>query len=383
MSSPVSVSYLPSVFLGSAAFVFLNFSLPVRADDLGIDAVGIGGMYAVFTGTVLLVRPVVGWCLDRYGRRWFFASSFLFYAAAMLLFSRSEVVADFYLARFVQGLGASAMWIAARTIIADVTDADRRGSAMGQLTVTSIRGSMVGAAVGFTLLGMMPMREAWFWAFGGYSVLALLGLIWAVFRVPETRPAQTATRAEPLRVTPALRQVLLIVFLTAFASALIEPLFLIYLKNKFELPMLAIAFAFLPAGLVYALVPSYAGRWSDRYGRARIIAVGLVLAACMSAALPFWPSIYLVAGFYILFAAGSAMAGPAEEALTADLAPEASRGAVMGAREASAGVGAALGPLAGGLVYEHVSPAFAFLANGVLLVLAAGLAWRWFRQGGN
>ena len=99
----------------------------------------------------------------------------------------------------------------------------------------------------------------------------------------------------------------------------------------------------------------------------------------MSAALPFWPSIYLVAGFYILFAVGSAMAGPAEEALTADLAPEGSRGALMGAREASAGVGAALGPLAGGLVYEHVSPAYAFLANGALLIVAAGLAWRWFR----
>ena len=62
-------AFLNSIFFGSFAFVFLNFSLPIRADDLGIDAVGIGGMYAVFTGTMLLIRPLVGYCLDRFGRR--------------------------------------------------------------------------------------------------------------------------------------------------------------------------------------------------------------------------------------------------------------------------------------------------------------------------
>ncbi|MFT5573046.1 MAG: MFS family permease [Cryomorphaceae bacterium] len=46
--------------------------MPIRADDLGISAFGIAGMYAVCTGTMLLVGPVVGYCLDRFGRRWFF-----------------------------------------------------------------------------------------------------------------------------------------------------------------------------------------------------------------------------------------------------------------------------------------------------------------------
>lgn len=73
--------YLNAVFLGSGAFVFINFGLPVRADDLGISAAAIGGMYAVFTATMLLFRPLVGYCLDRFGRRWFFAFAFMFYGA--------------------------------------------------------------------------------------------------------------------------------------------------------------------------------------------------------------------------------------------------------------------------------------------------------------
>ena len=113
--------------------------LPVRADDLGIDAVAIGGMYAVFTGTMLLIRPLVGVCLDRFGRRWFFTAAFLFYACAMSVFAASEGIADFYLARFLQGIGASLMWVTARTLVADVNIATERGAAMGRLTATSVR----------------------------------------------------------------------------------------------------------------------------------------------------------------------------------------------------------------------------------------------------
>ena len=50
----------------------------------------IGGMYTVFTGTMLLVRPLIGYLLDRVGRRWFFSVTFLFYALAMSVLSTSE-----------------------------------------------------------------------------------------------------------------------------------------------------------------------------------------------------------------------------------------------------------------------------------------------------
>ena len=98
MSETTNSNYLTAVFLGSTAFVFLNFGLPIRADDLGITAFGIGGMYAVFTGTMLLVRPVVGFCLDRFGRRWFFTFAFVFYTVSMFVMAYSTSIVDFYLA---------------------------------------------------------------------------------------------------------------------------------------------------------------------------------------------------------------------------------------------------------------------------------------------
>jgi hypothetical protein len=52
--------HVTAVFFASMAFVFLNFSLPIYAADLGVGAVGIGAMFAIYTGTMLCVRTLVG-----------------------------------------------------------------------------------------------------------------------------------------------------------------------------------------------------------------------------------------------------------------------------------------------------------------------------------
>ena len=382
MNRSTNSNYLTAVFLGSTAFVFLNFGLPIRADDLGITAFGIGGMYAVFTGTMLLIRPIVGFCLDRFGRRWFFTFAFVFYTVSMFVMAYSSSVADFYMARFLQGIGASLMWVSARTIVVDLNQNENRGMAMGKLTTTSVRGAMIGAMFGFTLIGFVPMQEAWVIAFVGYSLMALFALIWSIIKVRETSPAQLSRSKilpkQKIEWTPELRKILFIVFLSAFASALIEPIYLLFLKNKFDLNVHTLALAFLPAGLVFAILPKYSGQWSDKWGRAPVIAVGVAFAGIVSIFLPFFSSILLVAMAYIFFSIGWAMASPAEEALVADMAPETLRGAIIGAKEAASGAGAACGPMIGGLIYDNWESHVVFMVNGMLLLITAILAYWWF-----
>ncbi len=217
-------------------------------------------MYTAFTVTMLLLRPIVGWALDRYGRRWFFTSAFVFYCISMFVFSQSTSLFDFYIARGLQGIGASLMWISARTMVGDVAHATQRGRQMGRITVNSVRGSMVGAFYGFTLLGMMPIQQAWSLAFTGYSVAALFGLVLAFLRVRETAPEPTAPEhATVVVLQPAYIRLLIVVFLSGFSGALIEPIYLIFLQDKFHLGITMLALAFFPAGIVYAILPQYAG----------------------------------------------------------------------------------------------------------------------------
>jgi len=370
------------VFLGSAAFVFLNFALPIYTHDQGVSATAIGGLFSVFTLTMLLVRPLVGWALDRFGRKRFYATAFLFYTLACLVFAAAETLTDFYLARFLQGIGASLMWVTARTMIADVTGDGSRAETMGRLNAPSVRGGMVGAVYGFTLLGMMPIQQAWTWAFGGYALLAAAGMIVAALRGTETQPVQVSPRERQmaLRIGVPLRKLLIIVLLSNFASALIEPVYLIYLQDKFTLGIRELAFAFFPAGIVYATLPRYAGRLTDRLGRTPMIALGVSSAALVSLLLPWLSDILWVAACYTLFAAGWALAGPAEDALVGDLSSDLDRGRVFGIKEAAASAGAALGPLVGGVIYDHWRPELAFVINGLLLLLTAGLVIGWLQR---
>lgn len=375
------------VFLGSLAFVLVNFLLPVYTRKLGADAVTIGGMYSAFVVSLLIFRPLVGMALDRLGRRWFFSGAFLFYALAMWQFSVTATLSDFFVARALQGIGASLMWVSARTIIIDLTELGSRGRQMGRLTSRSVQGSMVGAVYGFTLLGMYPLEEAWRLAFLGYAFAALLGLMLSLFTVRETRqmvPAEVAERPrEPLSAD--LRRLFVIVALSGFAAALIEPIYLIYLQDRFELSVQALAFAFFPAGIVFAVLPNYTGRMVDRYGGPRLLALGFLSAALVSIALPWLPGILWVAVAYTLSAAGRTLSTPAEDTMVADAAPESDRGRIMGLKEAAAAFGAALGPPAGGWVYEMAAPELAFVMNGLLLLLAMLLVARWFsvRSGGT
>ena len=57
---------------------------------------------------------------------------------------------------------------------------------------------------------------------------------------------------------------------------------------------------------------------------------------------------------------------------------ESNRGRIFGYKEAAAGVGAAFGPLTGGLIYEYLAAELSFAVNGVLLIVTATLVWHWF-----
>ncbi|HIG42837.1 MAG: MFS transporter [bacterium] len=74
-------------FLVAFPVFFLSFLLPIYGKILGASAMEIGGLFTVFTVSLIVIRPLVGVGLDRYGRRWFLISALLVYAATSLIFS--------------------------------------------------------------------------------------------------------------------------------------------------------------------------------------------------------------------------------------------------------------------------------------------------------
>ena len=89
------------ILLGSLALTILPFLLPIYAKLLGASAVGIGGLFAIAQFVIVLCRPIIGWALDRFGRKVFFVTGVACYAGAMGLFALASNVTMLYLAQFV------------------------------------------------------------------------------------------------------------------------------------------------------------------------------------------------------------------------------------------------------------------------------------------
>lgn len=360
-----------SLFLISAPMVFIMFALPLRAEDLGASAIEIGALYAVFTVSLFVVRPLVGIGLDLIGRRPFFLLALALYFAANFLYALSGNYEALFGARLLQGIAFSILTITTDTITADVSEAADRSRAMGANIASQSRGGMAGAFIGFSLVGAFP-AFAWQYSFFIYSIVAVLAVYIAFKIIPETRPVISGDeRAEKFRFPPQQYMLLVVIFLAAAAVASIQPYYLIYLRERFDLPLNALAFAFLPVGIAYAVLPGWLGKVTGRLPRAAAMATGLLMTAAIYLFVPHIDRFLMIMAAFTFSAVGAVLAELTRNAWVADIAGPGAAGRTFGVAALVAGAGAALGPLAGGAVYEHVSRDGLFYVAAATLIAAA------------
>jgi len=232
------------------------------------------------------------------------------------------------------------------------------------------RSSIVGATIGFTLLGSMPL-VAWKYSFGIFAVMSLAALFVAFIKLPESLPEERERTTEPWVMTSGLRRLMVIVFLAGLSNALIQPIYLIYLQDNFDLPLQMLAFAFLPSGIIYAVLPSKLGKLGDRFGNVKILSIGLLIAGLIYLLLP---RLDHYVGFIIAYTVstvGWAMFEPARKALVSLQSTILNRGRIFGVVELSAGIGASIGPLIGGYLYDSRGSVVTFSVTGALVISTA------------
>ena len=69
-----------SIFFVSLPFGILMFALPLVGREMGASALEIGGLFSVFALMLVIIRPLVGHGLDRWGRRPFLIAGLSGYA---------------------------------------------------------------------------------------------------------------------------------------------------------------------------------------------------------------------------------------------------------------------------------------------------------------
>ncbi len=370
-----------SVMLGSFAFGIMSFILPIYSKSIGGNALTIGGLFSIFSVVALILRPLIGKGIDRYGRKAFFVAAFLFYGVSMLLFSYSTNIVLLYISRFIQAIGASFMWISAYSIAIDVTEDGNRGAAVGQVDGASSKGALFGAFIGFFILSNLSLMSGWSILFKGYAVLSIIAGYLAYKCIPETIVVnEDSAESKDNKLSSSFMRLLIIVFISAISTSMLSPLLMIYLQDRFTTDIGLLATAFIPAAVVYAYLPSKLGGISDRYGRILPMAIGLIGSGVVSLGITHINSIMALVVLWVLESIGIVMASPAQEALVADISGKDIRGSAYGLYLFAASLGAVIGPLVGGWLYDSFGHSVPFYLNGGILILDALLVLVLFRS---
>lgn len=388
---------LPSLgkilFYLSFPFGFMGFVLPIYGKEIGASATEIGLLFSVFSLMTLVLRPMVGYLLDHVGRRVFVIAGVVLYTLTMLVFAMVENYTGILIARALQGVASASLWLASYAVVSDLSAAEKRGENYGRVQQSSNAGALFGATAGFVIL--MALKDTIAGtkaAFSVYTVVVAATLFWAL-RLPETLagkggsggrpdggaaaaggaapPAEKRVRGPRGLFSRKYFAVLGVVLFTSIGNGMLAPLMMIYIMEKMGTDVIQLGAAYVPAAIVWSVLPARAGKFADRHGRRPFMLLGLGASAAVAALIPSLPSLWYLIALWVAEAAALSMAIPAEQALISDLTDARLRGQAYGFYDMTANLGFSLGPALGGLVFEKVGHAAPFYLDSVILLLAA------------
>ncbi|HEV8282429.1 MAG TPA: MFS transporter [Candidatus Limnocylindrales bacterium] len=361
-----------------AAGVVLPVVAPFATGPLRSDEVGAGFAYGAFSIAALLLRPVVGWAADRFGRRPLLIVGALISVGALAFHLVVDSLALFIVARAILGIAEAFFFVAVIAAGADLSPPNRRGEALNLLSLSVYVGVGIGPAIGELVLRAGGFSAVWL-----VALVLTLGAAAMVRVVPETSPTVLKAGSgdvprsrlfHPAGVFPGL----LILAGTSGMAGFLAFLPLHATSVGMEGAGLPLA---LYAGLVIGLRVIFA-KLPDQIGSVRLSGGALAVGAIGLAILGLAPTPTGVILGTLTFASGIAFLMPGLLTLAVSRVSEMERGSVVGTASAFLDLAFGLAPAVLGIVAARVGFGGVFLASAVASALGFVALIGWSRTVG-
>lgn len=137
-------------------FLFCGFGmlpslLPLHFRDLGAPESVIGFVAGVYTVACVIMRPLVGVAIDRWGRKGVLGAGLLVMCVASVLFALLPVLGLVLVIRFIQGLGWGMANTASPTLASDIIPQKRFGEGMSWFTQGNAIASVLAPGVSLAI----------------------------------------------------------------------------------------------------------------------------------------------------------------------------------------------------------------------------------------
>ncbi|GAB6930473.1 MFS transporter [Paenibacillus sp. JCM 10914] len=342
------------------AFYMLYPTLPLFIKQLGGNEAQVGLSMGVFMLTSVLVRPIVGGLLDRYGRRVFIVAGLLLFVAAMYLYNWVGAIVTLMGLRVLHGLSWAVSSTAINTAVTDMIPAARRGEGMGWFSTSMTLAMAFG-----------PMVGIWIIQDFSYSVLFYLAVMLSVAALVLTFGAKM-----PFRPQSGKQKIELFEKSILPISASVFLMFFAYGGITTFIPLFADSIRvnsgvfFLAFAGTLALSRPVSGKLADRYGEVAVIVPALVITILALLSLSLSSGLVGVLISAILYGIGFGSAQPALQSATIRLSHPERKGIANASLATANDLGIGLGAIILGWVSQYTSYSFLFVVSAVSVTLS-------------
>ncbi|MHB1131199.1 MAG: MFS transporter [Chloroflexota bacterium] len=370
--------------LAMIGFSFAFPFIPLYVQELGIrdqhEVELWAGLLAFASGLSMAISaPIWGALADRHGRKAMVLRATLGGAALVAAMGLATNVQQLFVLRFLQGT-VTGVTSASNSLVASFTPRERVGFALGAMQTSIFAGYSLGPLLGGVIADNIGFRYSFFLT---GAMLALAGLVVLFFVHEGPRPTPKAGVArEPMfaglgRITrmPAIVALIAVVFAIQASTNMVSPIFPLFvqaLTPEARNVGSTVGFILGAGGVVSAFSAIIIGRFSDRLGHRRVLAI-----CALGAGLSYLPQSMSTDPTQVLVwraCLGLFVGGmlPAAHALMVLRAPASAQGAAFGLTSTASSLAHAVGPLLGALLATQLGLRAVFIAAGTLL-LTTGL----------
>lgn len=350
-------------------------TLPLFAQSLGLSEAEIGLIAATSTIVGIVVNFAAGALSDMYGRKKLLAASGIFFASAPFLYLATVNAWQLALVRAYHGIATATFTPVAIALTADMYES-KRGEMIGFFSSATMVGRLIAPILAGAILSLAGFGEAYL-VCGGMGVVALVSMLILPVSEPSERsrsPNKAAREAFRVLIRGDVVAASIVMAVTYFAMQGLETFLPIYMK-ELGVEAWLIGAVFTIQLLVMMLLKPYAGRLSDRVGRIKVTAMGLMVSAFGLIGIGLLRSYFELVLSISVFAIGAAFTTASIPPLVSELVSRERHGSAIGAMETIKDVGQALGPIFMGLILPHLGFGEALIVISMMLVLTFPLIY--------
>ncbi|ERI10381.1 MFS transporter [Aneurinibacillus aneurinilyticus] len=374
---------LSNVFI---AFLGIGLIIPVMPsfmDIMHLSGKTMGYLVAVFAVAQLLMSPLAGRWVDRYGRKKMIIIGLFLFGISELIFGLGTNVLMLYISRILGGISAAFIMPGVTAYVADITSIQERPRAMGYISAAISTGFIIGPGIG-GFIAEYGVRMPFFFA-AAVAFLACLSSIF-ILKEPLTKEqlAEISANTKQTNFISDLKRSLnslyfiafIIVFVLAFGLSAYETVFSLFSDHKFGFTPKDIATIITISSIFGVVVQVFMfGKMVDILGEKKLIQLCLITGAILAVASTVISSFLAVLVVTCFIFLAFDLLRPA---LTTFLSKAAGKeqGFVAGMNSTYTSLGNIVGPAMGGILFD-VNIHYPYLFAAVIMVIGLGITVMW------